>query len=156
METDERIAALEQRVTQLELLVAEMQEKLNRPVAKLSSDDLKQAMAGAKTEEEPQTLFLPAPTAEGRFESHSDSKDAQSVFELTTKDGRNGSFELIDTPEVVAKMADKAASRLLPACKVMGNARLKPRRIYTVAEGKATCDAGGWRVLKKAVVAFES
>lgn len=157
MEMEERMAALEQRVADLEVLLAQLQDKLDRPVAQLTSDDIKQAMTGASPEEPLKTYYLAAPTQEGVFADFAEREEAgKSIYQLTTKDGHNGTFSMLDTPDAVATATISVSQFVKPACKIMGNSRLMPRRIYTVEDGKATRDDNGWKVLRKAVVAFEN
>lgn len=157
MELEERISALEQRVTDLEVLIAQMQDKIDRPVAQLTSEDLKLAMTGATLEEPLATWYLAAPSADGVFEEGCEQEQTgKSIYQLTTKDGQNGNFSMLDTPDAVATATISVSQFIKPVCKIMGNARLMPRRIYTVEEGKATRAGQGWKVLRKAIVAFEN
>ena len=80
----------------------------------------------------------------------------KSIYQLSTRDGRNGTFIMLSTPEAVATANISVSQFIKPVCKIMGNSRVMPRRIDTVEEGKATLDGGVWRMLRKAVVAFES
>lgn len=150
----ERLARLEQRVEELECQVKALQGTPSAvPVVEASDQQKLQKPA----ESEYKTFYLSAPTPDGVFEDFSEEQQAgKSIYQLSTRDGRNGTFIMLSTPEAVATANISVSQFIKPVCKIMGNARVMPRRIDTVEEGKATLDGGVWRMLRKAVVAFES
>lgn len=150
----ERLAQLEQRVEELERQVKALQG--NPPAAPVTVT-VEQAQKQQPAESEYKTIYLAAPTPEGVFEDFSEEQQAgKSIYQLSTRDGRNGTFIMLSTPEAVATANISVSQFIKPVCKIMGNSRVMPRRIDTVEEGKATLDGGVWRMLRKAVVAFES
>lgn len=147
----ERLARLEQRVEELESQVKALQG--TPPAVPVVEASEQQKPAGS----EYKTIYLSAPTPDGVFEDFSEEQQAgKSIYQLSTRDGRNGTFIMLSTPEAVATANISVSQFIKPVCKIMGNARVMPRRIDTVEEGKATLDGGVWRMLRKAVVAFES
>ena len=63
---------------------------------------------------------------------------------------------MLQTPEALATANISVSQFIKPVCKIMGNSRIMPRRIDTVEEGKVMKDGAVWRLLRKAVVAFEN
>lgn len=100
--------------------------------------------------------YLPAPTPDGLFLQASEREQiGKSVYQLTTSDGLNGTFILLDTPDAIATAMISVSTFVKPACKVSGNTYMQPRHIITEEEGTATREGGAWRVVRKAVVRFE-
>ena len=79
----------------------------------------------------------------------------KSVYQLTTSDGQNGTFILLDTPDAIATAMISVSTFVKPACKVSGNTYMQPRHIITEEEGTATREGAAWRIIRKAVVRFE-
>ena len=103
-----------------------------------------------------QQLYLPAPTQDGLFQQASDYEQVgKSIYQLTTSDGLNGTFILLDTPDAIATAMISVSTFVKPACKVMGNTSVQPRHIITETEGTATREGSAWRVVQKAFVRFE-
>ncbi|MGI6223640.1 MAG: hypothetical protein ACOYJG_08525 [Prevotella sp.] len=147
-----RITQLEQRVEELERQVKALQD--NPPAAPAVEEPVAQPQP---VQSEYQTIYLGPPTPEGIFEEFSDEQQAgKSIYQLSTRDGRNGTFIMLQTPEALATANISVSQFIKPVCKIMGNSRIMPRRIDTVEEGRATKDGAVWRVLRKAVVAFEN
>ncbi|MCR5130170.1 MAG: hypothetical protein K6C10_01745 [Prevotella sp.] len=114
------------------------------------------------TAQEPQStaqetlLYLPTPTQDGFFSQASEYEQVgKSVYQLTTMDGQNGSFILLDTPDAIATAMISVSTFVKPVCKVNGPTSVQPRHIITEEEGTATREGAGWRVVRKAVVRFE-
>ncbi|MBR7086533.1 MAG: hypothetical protein IKI47_03185, partial [Prevotella sp.] len=76
-------------------------------------------------------------------------------YQLTTTDGQNGTFILLDTPDAIATAMISVSQFVKPACKVSGNTALQPRHIITEEEGVASREGTGWKITRKAVVHFE-
>jgi len=79
----------------------------------------------------------------------------KSIYQLTTTDGQNGTFILLDTPDAIATAMISVSQFVKPACKVSGNTALQPRHIITEEEGAASREGTGWKITRKAVVRFE-
>jgi len=101
-------------------------------------------------------LYLPAPTPDGLFPQASEQEQVgKSIYQLTSMDGQNGSFILLDTPDAIATAMISVSTFVKPACKVIGPSSIQPRHIITEEEGTATREGTAWRVVRKAVVRFE-
>ena len=149
---ESRLAQLEQRVEELELQVKALQG--NPPAAPVV---VAAATDAPSPESQYRTIYLGAPTPEGVFEEYADEQQAgKSIYQLSTRDGRNGTFIMLQTPEALATANISVSQFVKPVCKIMGNSRIMPRRIDTVEEGKVMKDGAVWRLLRKAVVAFEN
>ena len=103
-----------------------------------------------------QHLFLAAPTPDGVFLQASETEQiGKSIYQLTTTDGQNGTFILLDTPDAIATAMISVSQFVKPVCKVSGNTALQPRHIITEEEGAASREGTGWKITRKAVVRFE-
>lgn len=103
-----------------------------------------------------QHLFLAAPTPDGVFLQASETEQiGKSIYQLTTTDGQNGTFILLDTPDAIATAMISVSQFVKPACKVSGNTALQPRHIITEEEGAASREGTCWKITRKAVVRFE-
>ncbi|MCI6551030.1 MAG: hypothetical protein MR450_09295 [Prevotella sp.] len=113
------------------------------------------AMAGREAQRR-STVYLQAPSGDGLFTLFSEQEQiGKSIYLLTSADGLNGTFILIDSHDAIATAMISVSQFVKPVCKVIGNTRQLPRHIVTEEEGVARKDAGGWRVTRKAVVRFE-
>lgn len=79
----------------------------------------------------------------------------KSIYQLTTTDGQNGTFILLDTPDAIATAMISVSQFVKPACKISGNTAIQPRHIITEEEGAASREGTGWKITRKAVVRFE-
>ena len=121
--------------------------------------------AGIHIEETPSTLheshateilYLEAPTPDGTFSQASAMEQiGKSIYQLTTTDGQNGTFILLDTPDAIATAMISVSQFVKPACKISGNTAIQPRHIITEEEGAASREGTGWKITRKAVVRFE-
>ena len=103
-----------------------------------------------------QHLFLAAPTPDGVFLQASETEQiGKSIYQLTTSDGQNGTFILLDTPDAIATAMISVSQFVKPACKISGNTAIQPRHIITEEEGAASREGAGWKITRKAVVRFE-
>lgn len=103
-----------------------------------------------------QHLFLAAPTPDGVFLQASETEQiGKSIYQLTTTDGQNGTFILLDTPDAIATAMISVSQFVKPACKISGNTAIQPRHIITEEEGAASREGTGWKITRKAIVRFE-
>ena len=101
-------------------------------------------------------LYLAAPTADGCFLQASEHEQiGKSIDQLTTTDGRNGTFILLDAPDAIATAMISVSQFIKTVCKVVGNTSQFPRHLITEEEGVATLEGNVWKVTRKAVVRFE-
>lgn len=103
-----------------------------------------------------QVYYLSAPSPEGIFDDCSEEEQSgQSLYRMTTTDGRNGTFTFLDSREALVTATISVSQFIKPACKIMGRASQMPHRISTVEAGTVTRDGQSWKVVRKAIVAFE-
>ena len=101
-------------------------------------------------------LYLAAPSPDGTFSQASAMEQiGKSIYQLTTTDGQNGTFILLDTPDAIATAMISVSQFVKPACKISGNTAIQPRHIITEEEGAASREGAGWKITRKAVVRFE-
>ncbi len=101
-------------------------------------------------------LYLAAPSPDGTFSQASAMEQiGKSIYQLTTSDGQNGTFILLDTPDAIATAMISVSQFVKPACKISGNTAIQPRHIITEEEGAASREGTGWKITRKAVVRFE-
>ncbi|MDY6248254.1 MAG: hypothetical protein SPL55_02310 [Prevotella sp.] len=101
-------------------------------------------------------LYLAAPSPDGTFSQASAMEQiGKSIYQLTTTDGQNGTFILLDTPDAIATAMISVSQFVKPACKISGNTAIQPRHIITEEEGTASREGTGWKITRKAVVRFE-
>lgn len=101
--------------------------------------------------------YLATPTIDGCFTEVSAREEVgKSLYLLTTTDGINGCFILLDTPDAIATAMISVSQFIKPVCKVVGNIQAYPNHIITEEEGNAVLENCVWKVVKKAVVKFES
>lgn len=101
-------------------------------------------------------LYLAAPSPDGTFSQASAMEQiGKSIYQLTTTDGQNGTFILLDTPDAIATAMISVSQFVKPACKISGNTAIQPRHIITEEEGAASREGIGWKITRKAVVRFE-
>ncbi len=104
----------------------------------------------------PEILYLAAPSPDGTFSQASAMEQiGKSIYQLTTTDGQNGTFILLDTPDAIATAMISVSQFVKPACKISGNTAIQPRHIITEEEGAASREGTGWKITRKAVVRFE-
>ena len=100
--------------------------------------------------------YLQAPSIEGSFSEWTlNEQIGKSIYQLSTNDGINGTFIVLDTPDAIATAMISVSQFIKPACKIIGNTAKLPRRIETQEEGTAIYENGTWRVVNKAVVSLE-
>lgn len=165
---------LEEKYRKLEARVAELESRRSEPVVQDSFQPVgltamevaqpvqqPQAETFQETRPEPvasasQCLYLAAPTADGSFPQVSEREQiGKSIYQLTTTDGVNGTFILLDTPDAIATAMISVSQFIKTVCKVVGNTSQFPRHLITEEEGVATREGTVWKVTRKAVVRFE-
>ncbi len=109
-------------------------------------------------EEEGETInvFMSKPDENDDFTRVSDEfEPGNSIYVLTTFDGKTGTFEVIDKPEVHRFALMMPAENLIRACS--GNAIQIPNgsRIVTDRAGEAEFIDGKWHVVVKAIIHYE-
>ena len=101
-------------------------------------------------------FYLPAPSADGLFQQASLYEQiGKSIYQLTTTDGQNGTFILLDTPDAIATATISVSAFVKPVCRIIGSTSQQPRHIITEEEGAVAREGADWRVTRKAVVRFE-
>ena len=101
-------------------------------------------------------LFMNRPDEDDNFTRVSDTfEPGNSIYVLTTFDGKHGTFEVIDQPEVHQFALMMPAENLIRACS--GNAIQIPsgNRIVTDRAGEAEFVDGKWHVVVKAIIHYE-
>ena len=101
-------------------------------------------------------LFMSKPDENDDFTRVSDEfEPGNSIYVLTTFDGKRGKFEVIDKPEVHRFALMMPAENLIRACS--GNAIQIPNgsRIVTDRAGEAEFIDGRWHVVVKAIIHYE-
>ena len=101
-------------------------------------------------------LFMSKPDENDDFTRVSEEfEQGNSIYVLTTFDGKHGKFEVIDKPEVHRFALMMPAENLLRACS--GNAIQIPNgsRIVTDRAGEAELIDGKWHVVVKAIIHYE-
>ena len=101
-------------------------------------------------------LFMSKPDENDDFTRVSDEfEPGNSIYVLTTFDGKHGKFEVIDKPEVHRFALMMPAENLIRACS--GNAIQIPNgsRIVTDRAGEAEFIDGKWHVVVKAIIHYE-
>ena len=133
-------------------------EDNDQEVAPLADD---QAVAHIQDEEGDEdgdtvNLFMSKPDDNDNFTRVSDEfEPGNSIYVLTTFDGKTGTFEVIDKPEVHRFALMMPAENLIRACS--GNAIQIPNgsRIITDRAGEAEFIDGKWHVVVKAIIHYE-
>ena len=109
-----------------------------------------------KEEGEIVNLFMSKPDENDDFTRVSEEfEPGNSIYVLTTFDGKKGKFEVIDKPEVHRFALMMPAENLIRACS--GNAIQIPNgsRIITDRAGEAEFIDGKWHVVVKAIIHYE-
>lgn len=179
----QRLDPYEERVARLEKHLAALRNQVRQLTAELQQMQVRQeqtSMCGRDTADslQPQTgvelqrakpcrkgtsspsvsrvCYLPAPSSDGCFDNASPTEQiGKSIYRLTTADGVNGTFVMLDSPDAIATAMISVSQFVKPVCKVVGSASVYPRTIQTVDEGSAVFENGMWRVVNKAVVKFD-
>ena len=131
---------------------------LNEEPVNESEPQVQEEAAPVQDEEgEVMNLFLSKPDENDDFTRVSDTfEEGNSIYVLTTFDGKRGTFEVIDKPEVHLFALMMPAENLIRACS--GNAIQIPNgsRIITDRAGEAEFIDGKWHVVVKAIIHYEN
>jgi hypothetical protein len=173
------IQSLEQRIAQLEAQIAQLESKIaeinaNSTPATLNSTLPTDANSTPSTLNStlpagsqlspfnsqlspfPRQYYLSAPTPEGIFtEFYEEERVGSSVYLLTTDDGINGTFRMLNTPDALATLAISISQFVKPVCKIIGAVTIQPRHVAVHMPGSAVFENGVWRTTVKAQVQFE-
>ena len=169
---EQRIAQLEAQIAQLESKIDEANANANSPLStfnsQLSPDSPLPADADSTLSTtlhsplntlhstRPRQYYLSAPTPEGIFTEFSEEERVgSSVYLLTTDDGINGTFRMLNTPDALATLAISISQFVKPVCKIIGAVTIQPRHVAVHMPGSAVFEDGVWRTTVKAQVQFE-
>lgn len=132
---------------------------VEEPVTQDVPEDVEAVAAADEPQEEApevMNLFMNRPDEDDNFTRVSDTfEPGNSIYVLTTFDGKHGTFEIIDQPEVHQFALMMPAENLIRACS--GNAIQIPsgNRIVTDRAGEAEFVDGKWHVVVKAIIHYE-
>ena len=167
------IQSLEQRIAQLEAQIAQLESKIAEAKAnanansqlspfnsQLSTDSTLPTTLHSPLNTlhstRPRQYYLSAPTPEGIFtEFYEEERVGSSVYLLTTDDGINGTFRMLNTPDALATLAISISQFVKPVCKIIGAVTIQPRHVAVHMPGSAVFEDGVWRTTVKAQVQFE-
>ncbi|MBQ6187948.1 MAG: hypothetical protein IJK49_08415 [Prevotella sp.] len=154
------IQALEQRIAQLEAQIAQLESKIDEANANANANSPLLADADSTLSTlhstRPRQYYLSAPTPEGIFtEFYEEERVGSSVYLLTTDDGINGTFRMLNTPDALATLAISISQFVKPVCKIIGAVTIQPRHVAVHMPGSAVFEDGVWRTTVKAQVQFE-
>lgn len=166
---EKHLAALRNQVRQLTAELQQMQEQQEQksmsgrdtadslePQTCVELQRAKPCRKGTSSPSASRVCYLPAPSSDGCFNGASPAEQiGKSIYRLTTADGVNGTFVMLDSPDAIATAMISVSQFVKPVCKVVGSASVYPRVIQTVDEGSAVFENGMWRVVNKAVVKFD-
>jgi len=178
------IQALEQRIAQLEAHITQLESKIDEAKANANANDNANDNANvndngngnstlstlnsplptdsqlspfnSQLSPSPRQYYLSAPTPEGIFTEFSEEERVgSSVYLLTTDDGINGTFRMLNTPDALATLAISISQFVKPVCKIIGAVTIQPRHVAVHMPGSAVFEDGVWRTTVKAQVQFE-
>ena len=163
------IQSLEQRIAQLEAQIAQLESKIAEAKAnanansqlspfnsQLSPSNSQLSPFNSQLSPSPRQYYLSAPTPEGIFTEFSEEERVgSSVYLLTTDDGINGTFRMLNTPDALATLAISISQFVKPVCKIIGAVTIQPRHVAVHMPGSAVFEDGVWRTTVKAQVQFE-
>ncbi|MBR5085537.1 MAG: hypothetical protein IKX31_00855 [Muribaculaceae bacterium] len=106
---------------------------------------------------EPRILFMAKPDEDDNFSrSSSQYEPGNSIFELTTMDGKSGSFTVInksDAHKLALLMPGDTLTRACSGNNIQSSAGKS--RIITDRAGRAQLENGKWHIVVKAIVHYE-
>ncbi|MBQ6209472.1 MAG: hypothetical protein IJK42_06840 [Prevotella sp.] len=157
-----RVDEMEKRIETLEKMLAEKDKEVKEePVVTPTAININPVSQPTTPIQEPtmpklSQFYLAAPSADGSFPSVSQREQiGKSIYVLTTQDGLNGTFSIIDSNDAIATAMISISQFLKPVCKVNGSTAQYPHHIVTDEEGTASKEGGVWKVVRKAIVHFE-
>ncbi len=120
-------------------------------------EEPKQEPAKTSSFGEPRILFMAKPDEDDNFSrSSSQYEPGNSIFELTTMNGKSGSFSVINKTEAHKLALLMPGDTLTRACS--GNniqSTAGKSRIVTDRAGRAQLENGKWHIVVKAIVHYE-
>lgn len=132
------------------------QPKQEAPV-EIKKEEPKQEPAKTSSFGEPRILFMAKPDEDDNFSrSSSQYEPGNSIFELTTMNGKSGSFSVINKTEAHKLALLMPGDTLTRACS--GNniqSTAGKSRIVTDRAGRAQLENGKWHIVVKAIVHYE-
>ena len=167
------IQSLEQRIAQLEAQIAQLESKIDEAKANANANSQLSPFNSQLSPDStlsttlhsplntlhstrPRQYYLSAPTPEGIFTEFSEEERVgSSVYLLTTDDGINGTFRMLNTPDALATLAISISQFVKPVCKIIGAVTIQPRHVAVHMPGSAVFEDGVWRTTVKAQVQFE-
>lgn len=154
-------AAVKQRFNQNEDAAAQLEQRLLRHISDAQRATMPQpqpqAAAQQTAEAEPKRFYLAPPDEKGRFANASPVfEHGNSIFELTSTDGRCGTFTVIDDNSVFRLALMMPTENLTRACTGNGiQVSHGAQRIVTDKPGTAVLQSGRWQVLQPAEIHYE-
>ena len=131
--------------------------KKEEPKPEPKKEEPKQEPAKTPSFGEPRILFMAKPDEEDNFSrSSSQYEPGNSIFELTTMNGKSGSFTVINKTEAHKLALLMPGDTLTRACS--GNniqSTAGKSRIVTDRAGRAQLENGKWHIVVKAIVHYE-
>ena len=167
------IQSLEQRIAQLEAQIAQLESKIDEAKANANANSQLSPFNSQLSPDStlsttlhsplntlhstrPRQYYLSAPTPDGIFTEFSEEERVgSSVYLLTTDDGINGTFRMLNTPDALATLAISISQFVKPVCKIIGAVTIQPRHVAVHMPGSAVFEDGVWRTTVKAQVQFE-
>jgi len=157
----DQMKALSIRMTGRAVRNTEMEPLEIKPVEEPAHQDqeAQETVADENPQEEDDevlNLFLSKPDENDDFTRVSDTfEPGNSIYVLTTFDGKRGTFEVIDKPEVHRFALMMPAENLIRACS--GNAIQIPSGTHIVTDraGEAEFIDGKWHIVVKAIIHYE-
>lgn len=102
----------------------------------------------------PTQFYLGIPSPDGTWRDVKTTGDSgQSLYQLNSADGVNGTFSVINKPGAVQSILMAVGKYLNPVCRVT-NTATQVSGIITDEPGTAVCENGVWRMTKKAIVHY--
>ena len=167
------IQSLEQRIAQLEAQIAQLESKIDEAKANANANSQLSPFNSQLSPDStlsttlhsplntlhstrPRQYYLSAPTPEGIFTEFSEEERVgSSVYLLTTDDGINGTFRMLNTPDALATLAISISQFVKPVCKIIGAVTIQPRHVAVHMPGSAVFEDGVWRTTVNAQVQVE-
>ena len=102
----------------------------------------------------PTQFYLGIPSPDGTWKDVKTTGDSgQSLYQLNSADGVNGTFVVINKPVAVQYILMAVGKYLNPVCRVT-NTGTQVSGIISDEPGTAVCENGVWRMTKKAIVHY--
>lgn len=148
-------AELYQKISDLQAEVDAMKNETSKPHILTTPEPIQpQDLRTSKPDN--LTFYLAPPASDGTFANFSPTMQiGKSVYELTTADGINGTFSMIDSDDALATAMISVSQFVKSVCRIDGNTRIYPAHISTIEKGVAVKENGVWKVSKKAFVRFQ-